>query len=271
MLIKEMKETTRQTIFVMSFWILIPVLYLLDSSVVRSGWTFIEYISNGTDLFVLVTSAYLAYNMFKSEREQDAVEYLLSLPISRNMLLLHKVLPRLLVCLVLLVPARILNNLCMSSGSVLESLFLNWNFGFLYIFLLLAFIQLFGLVLNLIGIQSWSARLILSLMIVLAWQGVSFSCVIDLIYWKAALWNSSVLSNWFLWSLNGNVRAVIDYSVFFALIWYLLRPLKNIWDLKPFRSRELWFQKRSLLPLSVFVLMLINCMISPWWNLSVLY
>jgi len=53
-------------------------------------------------------------------------------------------------------------------------------------------------------------------------------------------------------------KGVINFAVFFGLLWYILGPLSRIWDLKPIQVREIWFQKKAILPMLVFILLLIN-------------
>ncbi|MBN2587019.1 MAG: ABC transporter permease subunit [Candidatus Fermentibacteraceae bacterium] len=268
MLIKEIRETLKQTVFVMSFLVLIPLLYLLDSSGYQSGWSFMEYLSNGMDLFILITALYLAYNMFRIEEEQDAVEYLLSLPVKRGGLLLMKVLPRLSASLLLLAVGKFLNSVSRETGSVLESVLINWHASLLYLVFFILFIQLSGFMLNLIGRRSWSVRLIMLFMIVLVWQFIGISIPLaDLVRKVFGLRASIEL----YWRLGVSWRAIIDFSVFFVLLWYILRPLLGIWDLKPMRFREIWFQKRALLPLAVFILLMIGCLVSPRWHMNLFY
>ncbi len=268
MWMKEIRETLKQTVFVMSFFVLVPLLYLLDSSVYYSGWTFMEYMSNGIDLLILTASLYLAYNVFRIEEEQGAVEYLLSLPVKRGRLLLMKVLPRLSASLLLLAVGKCLNSVSRDTGSVLESVLINWHASLLYLVFFILFIQLSGFMLNLIGRRSWSVRLTLLFMIVLVWQFVGISIPLADLVRKLFGLRASIEFNW---RLGVSGRAIIDFSVFLVLLWYILRPLLGIWDLKPMRFREIWFQKRALLPLVVFILLLISSLVSPWWNMNLFY
>jgi ABC-type transport system involved in multi-copper enzyme maturation permease subunit len=268
MWMKEIRETLKQTVFVMSFFVLIPLLYFLDSSVYHSGWTFMEYMSNGIDLLILTAAVYLAYNLFRIEEEQGAVEYLLSLPVKRGRLLLMKVLPRLSASLLLLAVGKCLNSVSRETGSVLESVLINWHASLLYLVFFILFIQLSGFMLNLIGRRSWSVRLILLFMIVLVWQFIGISIPLADLVQKVFGLRASIEFNW---RLGVSGRAIIDFSVFFVLLWYILRPVLGIWDLKPMRFREIWFQKRALLPLAVFILLMISSLVSPWWNMNLLY
>ena len=148
MFLREFKETIRQTIFIMAFFILAPILYLLDQSIYSTGLTFMEYMSNGLDLFLLITAFYLAYNMFKVEMRDGATEYLLSLPISRWQLLRCKILPRIAVLTILLLTGFIMNDLRIADGSVLGSIVIHWGTGLIFLIGLITFIQVCGFILG---------------------------------------------------------------------------------------------------------------------------
>jgi|GEM_PF-1150275 len=268
MIAREIRETIAQTAFVMSFYLFVPLLYLMDVSMYDTGMTLLEYMANGLDLMVMVTSIYLAYNMFRREENDGAAEYLLSLPVSRCRILAVKTLPRIVMALVLLFAAMLVNRMSISQGSVLGSLLINWRAGIPYLALMLVFVQLGGFTLNLVGRRSWSTRLVLLLMVVLVWQSVTFSVAVQKLMAKTLGWRASLR---FSWTIGRSGMALIDFSVFFLLLWYILRPLMEIWDLKPGRFRELWFHRRMLLPLVVFILLMVNCLLSPLWHLNLFY
>ena len=255
MWIKELKETLRQTIFIMSFFILVPLLFLTDQAVFSTGLTFLEYMSNGLDLFILITAFYLAYNISKVEERDGATEYLLSLPITRWQLIRYKIIPRVAVLTILLLIGSIVNDLRISSGSVLGMIFIYWGTGLVFLIGLITFIQACGFILGLTGRESWSARLMLLSMVLCVWQLGTITIVITrLIYKVFDMWTALRFPFW----LGDNGSAILDFSVFFALLWYILKPLCRMWDLKPMRGREIWFQKRAVLPMVVFLLLFLN-------------
>ncbi|MCK5115684.1 MAG: hypothetical protein KAR44_03730 [Candidatus Aegiribacteria sp.] len=255
MWIRELKETLKQTIFIMAFFILVPLLFLTDQALFSSGLSFIEYMSNGLDVFILITAFYLAYNMFKAEGSDGATEYLLSLPITRWQLIRYKVIPRVVVLTILLLIGSGVNDLRLSNGSVLGMIFVYWGTGLLFFIGLITFIQVCGFILGLTGRKSWSVRLMLLAMVLCVWQLGTITIVIStLIYKIFDIWAVVRFSFW----LGTNGRAILDFSVFFALLWYILKPLCGIWDLKPMRVREIWFQKRTILPMLVFLLLFLN-------------
>lgn len=255
MWMKETRETLRQTAFVMSFFVLVPLMFLLDISVYRTGMTLTEYLSNGMDLFIMITALYLAYNMFKPEEEDGATEYLLSLPIGRMRLLAVKVLPRVAGVLILVLAGWVLYGILLSGGSALGCIFMNWRSGLVYMILLMVFIQGCGFTLGLVGRTSWSARVILLFMVVSVWQLGTFTILIH--RFLKVLFDWTVVFNFFL-ALRAPWRAFIDFAVFYLLLWYILRPLMGKWDGKSFRLREIWFQRRAVLPLVLFLVLLLN-------------
>ena len=260
---RELKVALRQSLFVLSFYSLVPLLYLLDISVYRSGFTFMEYMSNGLDLFILLSAGYLAYNMFRTEEKQGGMEYLLSLPLGRVKLLLVKTLSRMAVLLPLVAAGRILLGILYTQGSVLVSVFIEWRAGILYMVLFVLFVQLCGYVLGLVGRKSWSTRLILLFFAVCVWQGSGAVLAVDRIILKTMGWKHFITFkhnvSMSLGFRNVNaLEAAINFAVFFGLILYVLVPLIKLWDLKAMRFREVWFQKRAILPMLAFLLLFVN-------------
>jgi len=262
MFLKELKDSLRQVCFVMSFFVLIPLLYLLDRSAYNSGFTFMEYISCGMNLFILITAVYIAYNMFRAEERDGALEYLLSLPLSRMSLLRAKALPRIAVSAVLLLAGFLLNRILQTQGSVLSSLFINYRAGVLYLLGLIVLIQFCGFMLGLVGRRSWSVRLLLLGMVICVWKLGTFTLAIEQIMLQTLgvrrYFNIMILHTRNIRILIEVAKGVINFAVFFGLLWYILGPLSRIWDLKPIQVREIWFQKKAILPMLVFILLLIN-------------
>lgn len=265
MFLKELKDTLRQTGFIMSFFILIPLMYLADKAVYETGLTFIEYMSNGLDLFILITVVYLAYNMFKVEELDGATEYLLSLPISRLNLLVRKVLPRIAVLTFLLLIGFIVNNIRISNGSALGFIFMNWYPGYFYMLGFVIFLLICGFILGLISRTSWITSLMLLVMALCVWQGATTTGAIQSIIGNVfGSWHTAIR---FQFAIHNYGFVLINYSVYFVLLAYILVPLSSMWDMKPMRVREVWFQKRAFLPLIVFSLLLVSRYLtkSLWW------
>ena len=66
------------------------------------------YLAPALEIFLLLYASFTGWSMFERERQENAGEYMLSLPLSRGRLLLLKFLPRLLsVSLILLIYLRL--------------------------------------------------------------------------------------------------------------------------------------------------------------------
>jgi len=100
---KEFMATLKQTAVILSFLLLIPVIHWVNEMRLPGGTSSLgTYMMNGGFLCFALLIAGFAYMMFSSEDNDDAQEYLKTLPISKTELLKIKILPRLCI---LLVPA----------------------------------------------------------------------------------------------------------------------------------------------------------------------
>lgn len=218
MLGEEFRRTAAQTAFILALILVFPLVYTLDTSLNETGTTFLEYMAGGFALLWMVLVIYLAYNMFRREEEDGAVEYLLSLPVSRSRLLAWKLFPRLAALFLLAALYRLLTGHYVVFHS----------FAGLAAFLL--FTQAAGFILGMVGRKSWSARVILLAM--------SFSALVISSVPPDLVWNSSGLS------------AGPFYAAEMAVILLLLLPICRKWDLKPAEYRESAFGKLALLPMA---------------------
>ena len=108
MFAKELRDTLRQMLGVLPLFTLIPILHLLNVNGASESMSLLEYSSTGFAGAVFLLALYLAYNMFQSEDDDGAAEYLLSLPVRRTTLFLAKTGPRLLVLAPLVLAAQLL-------------------------------------------------------------------------------------------------------------------------------------------------------------------
>jgi hypothetical protein len=213
--LKEVKDTLKQVGFIMAFLAVMPLVYLLDSSLYKTGVTFTEYMTGGFALLWMIAVGYLAYNMFRPEEKDNAVEYILSLPINRWKFLIWKTVPRVAV---LLVPIVIIPFVT--------------NFIPIGIVAFVWFAQLCGFTLGIVGRKSWIARSMLFVMTI---------CVYII--------NS--IQPEFIWK-DSFIASLLPYIlVEFGFIALILIPIYKKWDLKPVRARELSFAKRAMVPLIV--------------------
>lgn len=220
MFLKEVKDTLKQAGSIMAFLVVMPLIYLLDSSFYKTGTTIIEYIGGGFALLWMIAVGYLAYNMFRPEEKDNAVEYILSLPISHWKLLICKLLPRITVLL-----ALNLLTVFLCSGHI-------WFYNLSGLLTFVVFSQVCGFTLGIVGRRSWITRLMLFFMMICAFI---INSIPLLLIWKDSFPASSLLN-------------IIVQLGFLVLI---LIPIYRNWDLKPVRARELSFAKIAIVPLIV--------------------
>ena len=239
MFLKEIKDTLKQAGFIMAFLAVIPLVYLLDSSLYKTGVTFPEYMTGGFALLWMIAVGYLAYNMFRPEEKDNAVEYILSLPIARWKLLIWKMVPRVLI---LFIPEVVVNSL----GSTHL-----WFYNFTGLLAFIIFSQVCGFALGLVGRKSWITRLMLFVMTICAFI---INSMPPKFIWKEFVKGSSLLpypSPFLMWMEHVRFSQLPYILVEFGFLVLMLVPLYRTWDLKPIRVRELSFAKRSLIPMIV--------------------
>ncbi len=205
----------------MAFLAVMPLVYLIDSSLYKTGVTFPEYMAGGFALLWMIAVGYLAYNMFRPEEKDNAVEYILSLPISRWKLLICKTVPRVAVLLAL--------NLLISS---LGSGYL-WFYNLTGLLAFVIFSQVCGFTLGIVGRKSWIARLMLFVMTICVF-------IINSMQPMLISWDNSTFATSLPYIL-----------VEFSLLALILVPMYRTWDLKPVRGRELSLAKMAIVPLIV--------------------
>jgi ABC-type transport system involved in multi-copper enzyme maturation permease subunit len=230
--LKEVKDTLKQIGFIMAFLAVMPLVYLLDSSLYKTGVTFTEYMLGGFALLWMIAVGYLAYNIFRPEEKDNAVEYVLSLPISRWKLLIWKVAPRAVVLLILIVIPLVTNDIPEVVAFVV-------------------FAQFCGFVLGIVGRRSWIARSMLFVMTICVFF---INSTPPKFMWRQYFSYSSILSH------SSPIMIFMEHVMFsqlsyffieFGLLALILLPLYRNWDLKPIRKRELSFAKRAIVPLIV--------------------
>lgn len=221
MFLKEIKDTLKQTGFIMAFLAVMPLIYLIDSFFYKTGVTLPEYMVGGYALLWMIAVGYMAYNMFRPEEKDDAVEYILSLPITRWKLLIWKTVPRVAVLIALSLLA-----LCFGEASQLF-------YGMIWLVTFVVFTQICGFTLGIVGRKSWIARLILFIMVICAY-----------------IVNS--IPPEFIWKVKIPASSLFSILVEFGLLALILIPLYRTWDLKPLRGRELSFAQRAIVPMIVF-------------------
>lgn len=102
MLRKEIMDTLKQTGLVLSFLLIIPLVYGANHIRLDENMTFFVYTLWGLTFILPLLSFLLAYTMFASDDSEGAAGYLKSLPLSKRKLLAVKILPRTILILLLI-------------------------------------------------------------------------------------------------------------------------------------------------------------------------
>lgn len=101
---KEFTDTLKQTTLVLSFLLVIPIVFVINQMRFQEvELTLLWFFDWGLYYLIPALLFYLAYNMFASEDSDSATEYIQTLPVNKWKLLTTKILPRFLVILTLLV------------------------------------------------------------------------------------------------------------------------------------------------------------------------
>jgi len=97
MLRKELTESIKR--FLECFLILvgIPIAFLLDRLIIKFGWEFKDLFLGLFYVAVFFYSAYSGITILQTEKKDRALEYLLSMPISRSKIMLIKIFSRLII------------------------------------------------------------------------------------------------------------------------------------------------------------------------------
>jgi ABC-type Na+ efflux pump permease subunit len=97
MLRKEFRDALRRLAECMVLLVAVPLGYIWDRAIVHFGWHFADIWSAVFAVTVFLFAAYAGASLFLSEKKDRALEYLLSLPISRSKIVLAKIGPRLAI------------------------------------------------------------------------------------------------------------------------------------------------------------------------------
>ena len=267
MFIRELSDTVRQTLFILSFYILVPVLYWMDIAEIQSKMNLLKYLSNGFGLTIIALIFFLAYNMFRTEDRDSATEYLLSLPFSRWKLFFCKMVPRVLILIPVILAAHFLFYLRQG----LKSVTFGWIFSVESFLILL--ILYCGFILGVVGRKSWLVGLTLAVIILGSLVTLS----------------TGILVNLFL-LLNVNIRTLSESSLLWVVYWTIRNfcsatgwiltpvllttaflPVYRGWDISSGRTRQLCFVKRvSILMILLAIPIVVMCINSrAFYNLNI--
>ena len=244
MITREIRDTIVQTIQLMPFLLLVPLMYLYSRHVTDQDLGFIWYLSNCFQILVVMITFRLAYGMFTAEYRDNAMEYLLSLPIRRGRALLTKLLPRLVMVLLLLALDALTIRIRLGSEAVLSGQIL--PFGLIDRTLLLALILLSGLVFGVCGRRSFSLAASLLLMVFACWASTPVISAFRLggLSMHHAL--ASISPRFWMFSQTSSVA--LCCLIAGGVLWLAFRPVLRAWDCRPARHRARMMQLRLVLP-----------------------
>lgn len=259
MFAKEIRDTLRQTLSVLPFFVIVPALYLLKVNISAESMSLLEYCSIGFASAVYTLGVFLAYNMFQAEDLDGAVEYLLSLPTSRTGLFLAKAIPRVAVLIPLMLLAQMLPSLAdpvaePGSGA-------GWLSIREHLFLLLT--VLCGFIAGVIGRRSWLTIAILSLVMLgsIHADTAGVLSVLGIRDWV----DLRAMS-------EGQGQAYINTMILTGRIGWILTPVMlaaaflpvyRRWALSSRRAMELAFAKRASLLVVLLLVPVIERMVRP--------
>jgi len=248
MLKKEITDTLKQTALVLSFILLMPVVYTINT--MRFGGEqlcFTWYIDWGMSFLIPVLILYLSYMIFSGEDSSGAAEYLKSLPVSNWKLLAVKVIPRFVVVLGLVVIYETLFMENIAHIGRFAWLYLPYNrLSILHAFLVILIPLVSGFVLGISNRKSpilYLALVIPALYLALShYQVYSFSSNYFYRIWWRYFSNTGIFLPFFLDSL---------LTVYFPAVLPLLVliPVFKSWDTSSGKIRSQRILKRMAAPL----------------------
>lgn len=254
--IRELSDTVRQTLFILSFFIIVPVLYWMNVAEIQSKMNPLKYLSNGFGLTVLALIFFLAYNMFRTEDRDGATEYLLSLPFSRWKLFFCKMVPRILILIPVLLAAQFL--LYLRQG--LKFVSFGWIFSIESFLVLL--ILYCGFILGVVGRKSWLVGLTLAVIILGSLVTLSTGILVNLFLLLNVNIRTLSESSW-LWAVYWAVRnfcSATGWILTPVLLTTAFLPVYRGWDIGSGRTRQLRFAKRvSILMILLAIPIIVMC------------
>lgn len=213
MLRKEFRDALRRLAECMVLLVAVPLGYIWDRAIVHFGWHFADIWSAVFAVTVFVFAAYAGASLFFSEKKDRALEYLLSLPVSRSKIVLAKIGPRL---------AILVGLWCAFSLFAGRA----WNLGLIVLLLFLFFvaaslsIAIDSVVIGFLGVFLLFATFYLS------------ASTLTFIAWKLGL-ISSISSVWIGWIAAG-VLILGPFAAAFLLVIRNLQAMPLRLQMRPY-------------------------------------
>lgn len=151
MINKEFKESLKQAVMILSILLVVPLFYIIDRLAWNSNTDYINILIIFLGVLIYFIANRYGIEIFRPEEEDDAFEYILSLPISRMAIYFKKLIPRLIfiIPLILIYEILILLKGTINLGGWALSKFFIFHpvffpFFVLMLMLFFSFISIFG-------------------------------------------------------------------------------------------------------------------------------
>jgi ABC-type Na+ efflux pump permease subunit len=97
MLRKEVHDALHRLAECLILLVAVPLGYIWDRAIVHYGWSFADIVPAVFTATIFLFAVYAGVSLFSSEKKDRALEYLLSLPVSRSKIIGAKIVPRLAI------------------------------------------------------------------------------------------------------------------------------------------------------------------------------
>ena len=257
MLRKEFLDTFRQTLLVLVFLAVIPLVYVVDRvlyNVVKFPW----YVVNGFGLLTIILGLYLALGFFHRERRENAGEYLYSLPIPRWKLFWSKFLPRLIVMGVFVWINQLMIQWNWTSRDSLDLHPLNK--GLMVNFIGAATLLFFGYIVCVLGRKAWRSASMLFVILAGIWSTAFTRIPAHRLVWITTMrstWLHSVWADHTSSFVNQNI-AYLEWLLLMAFVALAFIPVLRRIDFVPSRVDENRFLRLAWIPFLLVALTIIG-------------
>ena len=97
MIKKEFKDSFKQMVMIISLLAVVPLFFVIDKLAWDSNTNYFSILVIFLGVLIYFIANRYGIEIFRPEEEDDAFEYILSLPINRRKIYLNKLLPRLVI------------------------------------------------------------------------------------------------------------------------------------------------------------------------------
>jgi len=213
MLRKEIRDALRRLAECLVLLAAVPLGYFWDRALVHYGWRLGDIWVAIFTATIFLFAVYAGASLFSSEKKDRALEYLLSLPVSRSKIVLAKIGPRLAIL------AGLAGALAIVNGWTW-----NWKIGasLLFLFLIAATLTIAvdSVVIGIIGVGLLFATVCLS------------SPTLTFIAWKLGL-VASLSGGWVGWIAAG-VLILAPFAAAFLLVMRNLQAMPFRFQIRPY-------------------------------------